>query len=256
MPNSNQFYINLLKNNPKQLVLSLQPLINSIVFKFIKLGKFSHDDHQEIKQQVNEALLNRMPKIRNQYHGKSLLTTYFTSVIRNICHDICRKNISTPIFLHYEYKSQAYENNNGDSSILFEEEKIRLQRVLRLYYREKCKVILCLKLKYRMLFTFDDFKNVLHFFDHKDYERFKNKIHPYISSTDRSVLTALTEIFNKYENKKNSADALRKWISKKNFEIIDILNETSVSSQYSEETLQILFEMCYTDEKECTSKIF
>jgi len=59
----------------------------------------------------------------------------------------------------------------------------------------------------------------------------------------------LTEIFNKYENKNNAPDTLRKWVKFKINELIDVLNGSPPASKYDEETFQILFEKCFYKEK-------
>ena len=255
MSQSNHVYNELLKSNPEQLVLNIQSLIDSTIYKFIQSNKFVQKDYDEIKQEVNEKLLVRIPKIRNQFNGRSLLTTYLITVIRNICHDIYRKKNSEPVFIDYEDVITEQKDDDVDISLIFEEEKTRLNRILELYFDERGKLIFCLKLKYRIPFTFRDMKMAIPLADIKEYELFSNKIKPYISATDSLIYDGLTVIFNKHENKNNSMDALRKWISKKINEIICMLNNNSGKYNYTEETLQILFEMCFVKDNEMVSGI-
>jgi hypothetical protein len=240
----NQKDIELLKNNPHQLILELQGLLDIIINQFIRSGKFNFTEHDEIKQQINEELLNRISKIQNQFQGKSLLRTYISVVIRNICNEIIRKRGNTN-FVSYEEIIINKTSNETMNSLLFEEEMDRLKKALGFYYKQKSKLILCLKLKFKMPFEFIDFRNVIKDITQTEFEIFIHNINPYLNCPDIVIFAALTDIFNKYENKIIMPDTLRKWIKLKINELIDILNGSPPASKYDEETLQILFEKCY-----------
>lgn len=252
MSQSDQYYKELLNSNPEQLILCIQSLINSTVYNFIKSRKFTEDDYNELKQEVNEKLLIRIHKIKKQYNGKSLLTTYLITIIRNICHDICRKKNKEPVFIDYEDVFTKQIDNSVYDTLIFEEEKVRLNKILELLFDEKGKLIFCLKLKYRIPFTYTDMKRAIPGANMNEFILFNNKVEPYLSATDGIIYDGLTMIFNKYENKNNSIDALRKWISKKTNEIIYLLNNKPSRYNYTEETLQILFEICFVKDRETT----
>jgi DNA-directed RNA polymerase specialized sigma24 family protein len=254
MPETDQFYKDLLKNNPDLLILNIQPLIDSTIYQFVKVGRFLKADHNEIRQEVNEKLLKRIHKIRDQFNNKSLLTTYLIAVIRNICHDIHRKKISEPVFLNYEATIVNLKENDSFNSLVLKEEKVRLKKIMELFFNERDKLILCLKLKYRIPFTYNDIKLAAPCISIDEYKSLYDSIKPYLSATDSMIYAGLTGIFNKHEKKKNSPDALRKWISKKTTEIISLLNTDLARHNYTEETLQILFEMCFVEKSEKVSE--
>lgn len=249
----NQNDIYLLKNNPNQLILELQELINVIIFQFIRSGYFNYDEQQDIKQQINLELFNRISNIQKQYQGKSLLRTYITVIIRNICNEISRNRKKTKhiIFednLKYE---ECFENIDP---LIMEEEIVRLRKIIELYFRQKYKLILCLKLKFKMLIDLNDFKNINEDITQYEFEKFIGFINSCSDYRDNEYFMRLTSLINKYEHKDNSSDSLRKWVTDKINEIIDILNGYPPTSKYDKETFQILFEKCYYKEYKLISK--
>jgi len=240
----NQRDIELLMNNPHRLVLELQKLIDIIISKFIRTGQFDASNFDEIKQQINEELLNKMPDIKNQFQEKSLLRTYLSVIIRNICINLWRKRDKIK-YIDYEHVINIGTSYNTMDSMIIEEEKERLKKVMELYYQQKSKLILCLKLKFKMSFDFEDFREFNIHISQTEFEEFVHHIYPYEKCTDIILFTALTNIFNKYENKNNAHDTLRKWVNLKINELIDILNGNPPTSKYDEESFQILFEKCY-----------
>jgi len=251
----NQQDIELLQNNPHQLILNSQKLIDSIINQFIRGGHFRFEELCEVKQQVNEELLNRIYKIRNQFQGKSLLRTYLSAIIRNVCNDILRKKVR----IHYIQLNESPVNQSITEiiyNLVLEEEMDRLQKAIRLYYKQSWKLLLCLKLRFKVPFSYEDFKNVNNNITQIEFNWFVQKVSPYQDNPDTVILSALTEILNKCENKNNTPDALRKWIKLKINELIEILNGDPPTSHYNEETLQILFEKCFHDEREMMSKVF
>jgi hypothetical protein len=131
-----------------------------------------------------------------------------------------------------------------------------LRKALRLYDEHEAKLILCLKLKFKVPFDIKDFQFMFEGFSHSDFIAFTQEIAPYKDASDLTVLTALTRIFNKYQNKNNTPDALRKWITVKTTEVIELLNGNPPTYFYTMETLQLLFEKCFCSEKDVVSKIY
>jgi hypothetical protein len=243
----NQRDIDLLHHNPNLLILELQDLIDIIIYKFVKSRKFNNDEHQDIKQQINIALLNKVENIQKQYQGKSLLRTYFNVIIRNICNDILR-HTKKSMYLYDENELKAEEGYEGIDPLILEEEMMRLRKIVDLYYSQKYKLVLCLKLKYKLAISNEDFKNVHKNINRKEINKFMDFIEPYSECTDQKIFEGLTYVLNKFEHKRNTPDSLRKWIFDKINEIIDILNGDPPTSNYDKETLQILFEKCYYKE--------
>lgn len=243
----NEKYIELLNSEPKQLILSIQGLIDIIIHQFIRAGKFRFEDKNDIKQQVNEELLKKISKIQSQYQGKSSLKTYLSVIVTNICNDITQFDrkitfVSVKESMIQDFDAKAFEN------LLIKEEIKNLRNTFNLYHRQKPRLLLLLKLKFRMPVGFNDLNAVHPNITIFEFEQFMVRIAPYKDNTDVVIFSALTEILNKHENKNNTPDAMRKWIKQKINELIDIMNGNPPVSNYNEETLQILFEKCFCHE--------
>jgi RNA polymerase sigma factor (sigma-70 family) len=234
----------LLKEEPHLLILSYQTLIDIIIKQYMSNGSFNYHEYYDIKQQVNEILINRIPKIQAQFQGKSLLKTYFTVIIRNICKELIRKHKDLQLTTKDFY---CIENATDDiiNPILIKEEVNKLKVAINLYFKQKAKLILCLRLKYRMPFDFSDFIDAYPQMTIRDFDFFTQKIHSYQDNPDIVIFSIFNDIVNRFEAKNNTPDALRKWIKLKINELIDILNGNPPLSKYDEETLQILFEKAY-----------
>jgi hypothetical protein len=251
----NERDIELLRKSPKELIISFQNLIEIIINQFIKSGKFSQAEQPDIIQQVNEELLKKINKIQQQFNNQSLVRTYMTVVIRNICNDIYRakrKNI--------EYlcdRPIAILDNTTDiiNSMIIKEEINRLHTVINLYHKQKYKLQLCLKLYFRIPFEFKDFMLIDNRIKVEEYDKFLKDINPYQSCNDYTIFNALILIFNALENKENKPDALRKWINLKIDEIISLLNGNTNMYFYTKETLQMLFEYCFVP-KNLQTKVY
>ena len=241
---SNQRDINLLHNNPNQLILELQELIDIIIYQFVRTGSFRFGEKQDIKQQINLELINRLATIQKQYQGKSLLRTYLAEIIRNICLGLLRSR-KRGQFIFLEDNNHIREASENINPLIFEEEIARLKKIMDLYYRLKYKLMLCLKLRFKMIVDFEDFTRVHKNITWEEFIKFVDLIKPYAECTDKKIFTALITVFNRYENKNNTPDSLRKWITGKISEIIEILNGNPPASNYDKDTFQILFEKSY-----------
>jgi hypothetical protein len=133
------------------------------------------------------------------------------------------------------------DRTHVEEKIVFEKEIQRFRAILNLYYRQRPKLLLCLKLHYRIPLTPEDI----------------NLWYPKCSSPDRSILLEhfgsnfdgkddveiykiITPIMNENENKSNSVDAVRKWTDSKIHEIIRLLNGNPKKLNYNEDTLRTL----------------
>jgi DNA-binding protein YbaB len=243
----NQKYVELLNSEPQQLIIFLQELIDIIVHQFIRAGKFRFEDKNDIKQQVNEELIKKIPRIQSQFQGRSSLKTYLSVIVTNICNDIRNCNnkithVSISESITQDFDAKFFED------LLIKEEIKKLKNTLTLYPKQKPRLFLLLKLKFRMPVIFNDFNAVHPDITTIEFERFMAQIAPYNDNKDIEIFSALTKILNKHENKNNTPDAMRKWIKQKIYELIDIMNGNPPVSNYNEETIQILFEKCYSHE--------
>jgi len=236
----NEKDIELLHKNPNDLILKYQETVRIIVKKFIQAGIISRADFEDTVQEVLSGVLAKIPAMQKQYNGMSLFRTYFSVIVRNICMREFAKTKRTIVVEKMEFLDTA-EVASIDKKIFIEEEIRRFKSVLTLYYKQRPKLLVCLKLHYRIPLNVED----IHLW------------YPECSSSDRAILLEnfgsdfeamgdvevykiITPIMNKHENKKNSADAVRKWIDCKVSEIIDIMNGTCKRSNYDDESLKTL----------------
>jgi RNA polymerase sigma factor (sigma-70 family) len=234
--------IELLRSEPHSLILKYQETVKIIVKKFIIAGIFTAGEYEDIVQEVNVALLTKIPAMQSQYNGMSLFRTYFSVIVRNICMKEHAK-IDTEIILDQEGIIGFIDNTHVEEKIAFEEEIQKFRSILGLYYRQRPKLLLCLKLYYRIPLTSEDINlwypkcspldhNIL-------LENFGSN---YDGKNDGQIYAIVTPIMNKNEKKDNSADAMRKWTDSKIREIIEMLNGKSRKLTHNEDSLKTLID--------------
>ena len=209
--------------------------------KYILAGVFKPSDFEDIVQEVYAALFAKIPAMQSQYNGMSLFKTYFSVIVRNICMKEHAKNHKELKKIEQKEITDFIDRSQVEEKIVFEHQIQRFRAILSLYDRQRPKLLLCLKLHYRIPLTPEDI----------------NPWYPKCSSPDRDILLGkfgkrfdemddveiykiLTPLMNKNENKTNSVDAVRKWIDTKIQEIILLLNGNPKKSNYNEDTLKTL----------------
>lgn len=250
MTESNTILVRRFTENPRQFIVDIQDVIESVILGFVRTGKFGAGEKKEVQQQVNEVLLNRIGRIAQQYKGNAQIKTYFIAIVRNICNDLVRQRVRMPVLISLDHTVINSGNNATISRLLIAEESARLEKIINLYYKQKDKLRLCLRLKYRMLYSFEDFTDYNGSVQQTDYACFNRMVEPYPECTDQKIFTALSIVFNTCERQGIEPDSLRKWVNTKISELIEILNEYPHSSNYNEDTLQLLFEYSYCGEFE------
>ena len=244
----NSLDVALLKENPAVLLLQYQQVIAVIVQVFMRSGYFQHESKEELIQYVNEALLDRMGKIRENYNGRALLRTYFSAVIKNICAELQRERQKSSFIQYFEEPVEC-ENYETDplSRMVIKQELSRLDTIFLLFGPLQSKVELCLKALYRIPLNKSDFNCSC-----KDPEapmvkesiRYLMQPEPLM---EKEVLLHLNILFNYRDGKITQSDALRKWVKARIREIVKLLNGNPARANYNEETLQILMERYYVE---------
>src|SRR5208283_4651008 len=163
--------IELLHSDPYTLILKYQETVKIIVKKYILTGVFRSSDFEDIVQEVNSALLIKIPAMQIQYNGMSLFRTYFSVIVRNICMKEHAK-INMEITIEQKDITGRIDRACVEEKIIFEKEIQRFRAILSLYYRQRPKLLLCLKLHYRIPLTPEDI----------------NLWYPKCSSPERSIL--------------------------------------------------------------------
>jgi hypothetical protein len=243
-------------DDPGQFILNYQQLIEVLVHVFIRSGYFPTEDKQEIIHSIIERLLIRMPKIKAQYNGHSRLKTYLSVIIRNlILERIREKQYLRKIEMVEEYNCEIEYHEDPLNRMIIDQEITRLGKILGMFCTKRKKLELCMKLIFRIPLKMNDFTEFRNDFQAADYHSYCRHFGQIHLTTDLDIYEWLTNLVNKYEGKDSSSDAMRKWIKQKLEEIIDLLNGTPQTSNYSVETLQILFEKYHEQNKENANKL-
>ncbi len=232
--------IELLRSNPQALIIKYQEIVKIIVKKSIAAGVFKASEFDDVVQDVNTALLTKIPAMQSQYNGMSLFKTYFSVIVRNICLKEHARN-KREISVDQRGITGSMDHPHVEEKFIFEHERQRFKTILSFYHRQRPKLLFCLKLHYRIPLTPEDIylwypkcssadQNVL-------MEHFGSK---FDETDDVEIYKIVTPFMNKNENKSNSVDAVRKWTDSKISEIVQVLNGRPKKLNYTEDTLKTL----------------
>jgi len=238
---------NLLNNSPRTVVLIYRQLIE----KYIKCKHIFPEEKDDILQEVMTRLISdKMSKIQEKYDFNFKKTPSFTSYlmvsIRNIYIDILREGkkrmLRTENIQDIDRIKIDQEFKNIINHLLIEEELVKLQVILRLYYKSRPKIEMYLKIKYRIPIAKKDVKNC--FFNCND-EDIALLTQDFKFIKDKIVFRTVAPIFNKHENRMCKSDTLRKWITVKIGEIIAHLNKTHGHEVYNSYNFSDLITLYY-----------
>ena len=244
----NKLDIELLQNDPSALLTHYQPIVESVVASFIRKGYFAPEDKMDIVQNINTQLLEKkLSKIKEHFNGSVYLTTYFSKVVYNSCLEINRSNQRKPHFIGDEVLQFVEQPQvNAWQKMAIKDELVRLDAILKSFYKKKDKTRISLKLFAKILLSDVDlgiYKNPLAanelamvrttFYCHYD------------TLTDKEIFKIIVLLFNKIENKKSDSDSLRKWVQMLADKIIRLLNGDKQRTNYERETLKTLLQLYY-----------
>jgi RNA polymerase sigma factor (sigma-70 family) len=236
----NDIDIKLLKEDPGRLLIRYQPIIRTIVKHLAYQGYLPKRDINDLVQEVNRKLIERLPKIRDRYNYKSQFKTFFSVVIRNLCLEEFRK-----IKIVAEPQSDLYEQTAPESltdQLIIHQEYERLQRALRLLGSESHALWIVLRCFADLPVDADDFKG----FELENDAGIRNQLAEYVNGTaqlqKQQKMEVLSSVFNQLEQKARTADALRKWASSRLEDLVVLMNGKPPRSAYTIETLYLLIE--------------
>ena len=224
------------------LVGKLQPTIRKAVNFHIYKGYFQPDSADDIIQDISLLLLEKGAGIIQNFKGNSSFQTYLNAVIFNFCSDLYRrkkypKNISEPI------------ENVTDPSVqpipkrILDDEYRKLNLLLDLFGKKKFRLIICLKLTYKLPVSASDLYNYDGSVSTKEVQEIlKLSDLTNVRVKDKQIFETLNGIFNRVEGKVTSIDSLRKWVDLKTDEMIGFMNGEPPVASYNRESLQILVE--------------
>jgi len=236
----NERDIELLRSNPHALLLKYQEIVKIIVKKYIEGGMFKATDFDDIVQEINVSLLGKIPAMQSQYNGSSLFKTYFSVIVRNICLKAHRKTRKDIDFLQEDLSGYFVEYAHEKRSVI-EQEVARFRKILDLYGLQRPKLLLCLKIYFRIPLSPEDIRLWYPECSKEDLAMMMEHFGlTYDQMNDIDIYTIVTPIMNRNEKRSNSADAMRKWTDSKVHEIIDLLNGRPQKLNHTIETLKIL----------------
>lgn len=243
MPNpTDTLDITLLKNNKHEFILRCQRIIEFIVKHFVTSGMFPSDLFQDTVQSVNEELIKRLESIERNYNGSVLLTTYMNVVIRNICLRIHEQN-RTRILL--EPLTDDVESQNSDhlTTIMIQEEYRQLSLALRLFGAKREKIILCLKIYFRLSIPEQELRTYFTALSPDELailqKRFSGN---YDDTLEIDNFNEFAPFINRQEQNATSGGSLRRWTLEYLSRIIALMNGNPPVKAHTKDTIKILLE--------------
>jgi len=243
----NDIDIRLLQEDPEKLLIRYQPIIRVIVRNLAFQGCLAKRDVNDLVQEVNSKLIERLPRICQSYNYKSQFKTYFSVVVRNLCLEELRK-----VRLVEEPQSEVYEQSTTGSltdQLVIRQEYDRLRRALRMFGKEQPALWVVLRNFADMPISPEDFNGFEPKVDPDTRNRLAQLLNETILKQKQEKLEVLSTVFNQIEPKARTADALRKWASSRLDELVDLMNGNPPRSAYTIDILYILLEKTEFSEK-------
>lgn len=242
----------LLLNNPDAFLLEMQQVISAIVTRFVQKKYLDYGSRDEVISHINEALLGgKLETMQKQFNGNSLVTTYFTRIVTNICirygqKEQLRKQRNAPADAGFAVLRSA---ENPHNTLVLQQELKRFERLLRMYGNKSGRLALMLKIYLSIPVERTD---LLAAFGEKANTPVLDEIMSLFggnkSSTNRTnseIFEQITPLLNRAEGKSNTPDAVRKWIDSKLGELEVSMNAPPSSSQHNKETILALAEIFF-----------
>jgi len=238
---------NLLNEHPQTVVLIYRRCIEKFIY--YKHGKM--DEREDILQEVITRLMeDKIYKVRERYDFNlkkfSTFTSYLMVTVRNIYIDIIRERNIRPLtsgdLQPIDNLFTGEKNEDMMNRLLIEEELLKLQTIMKLYYKSRPKLELCLKLKYRIPVGREDTDRC---FPGCSAEEVETLTRNFKLVKDKTMFEEVIRIFNTYEDKQSKSDTVRKWIFVKIDEIISHLNHTHGADVYNRKNVGELVSLYY-----------
>lgn len=245
----NRAEIELLHENPEELLLQYQFMIEATVAGFVRKGFFKQEEKADIVQQINlQCLETKLKKIKAQFNGSVYLRTYFSKIVFNSCQEIARqgkKKQQTTTLELLEYK--AVDFSSAHEKMVIQDELYRLKAILIGLGKKKSKASLSFKVLIRIILKLVDIQFYTSPKTQVEIDLIKNHFfQAYENLSDKEAFAILVQLFNKLEGKSNDADSLRKWVHQLLDRTITLLNSETSPSNYDKESLKILLQYYFT----------
>jgi DNA-directed RNA polymerase specialized sigma24 family protein len=251
---SNQEQYQLLLKNPQKLLSThiYQQKIKYVVSKFVRNGTCSIEDAADLIQDINRIFVEKqMQYIQNGYQIESaLLIAYFEKAVYNKCLDLVKsRHIQT------QHQQEALSDlrffstgfANPEKSLINQEwlmaESHKINQYLRLMPKAQQKLMLLLKIYTRLILIEKDLKDY--------YQQITSQLLnqalaffgiDYHQASDKTTFENICPIVNACEQKRNTSDAIRKWLEDRVKEMIQALNFNNKYT-YDKESLKNLLKI-------------
>jgi RNA polymerase sigma factor (sigma-70 family) len=241
---ANSADIALLRTDPHELLVRYQPIIRLIVRSYVRTRMFLPSEFDDIVQHLNKELLEKLPRIREQYNGMSLFRTYFANIVRHACLSLHTKRRSRPSFLELERTAELMEPGSPENKLLIEHDIHVFHAIMEQFHSEKAKLLLCLKLMYRIPIARLDIMNWWPGCPERDIDAFLVAVSQEGGEavTHKDVFSLFQPLVNGAETNHTTADSIRHWADVRITLILHLLNGNPPNSAHNRETLGILFE--------------
>lgn len=231
----------LMLKDPSALVLKYNEMIRIIVLRCAGRRLQVGEGIGGLVDTVTSELMLRMSSIQAHYNGTSLVKTYVSAVVRNICLAMWANRPPTESLEGIGHLSIPHTSIAERHSI--NQARSAFRAILLQYGRTLPKVIVCLKLKFRMQLENEDIlrwqpgceERVLSDF-FVDYRSWPD------SMTDMEVFERCRSIFNLLQRNETTADTIRRWTTSKIAEIAETLDSSIPGAHFDEESIRILTE--------------
>jgi DNA-directed RNA polymerase specialized sigma24 family protein len=225
----------LLASHPHAVVM----IYRNLIAGYVQRRHYHHEEREDILQEMlSRILADKILRIQKKYdaHFSQMpsFTSYFMVCVRNIYMDIVREGKFAMLQREGEPREVPektdFMNAKGIlGKAVLEEEFFRVRSIFRLQPAIYGKLVLCLKLKFRLPVAAEDATRCFPDCSATDVELLSRD---YRCWKDRDLFQAVVAIFNRHESRPIQADTLRKWIENKTATVIELLNQMHQAPVY------------------------
>ncbi|REL38391.1 hypothetical protein DYD21_00075 [Rhodohalobacter sp. SW132] len=242
----------LLYKDEAGFLLAAAPVIDKVVNRFVNNGFIPRQDRSQLMSHIHESLLDgKISAMRSQFNGQSLVSTYLTRIVYNLCVRYGKKNRKYNQVNQFR-ADELHQRISGDDphkeSVLIQETE-RLNYLITLYGEKSGRLVLLLKMVLRLKITREDVLNPYPHAEQDLAESLMDEYHQLIAEpglTDQNLFAGISPGINRLDQKENSPDALRKWIASKLEELAAALNAPPSGAAFDKESVKLLAEQYFT----------
>lgn len=224
----------------------LNKITSIIVKRFVRSGSVDSNNYEDMVQTLRMRYLAKKDHIESLYKGDAQPQTYMSSVLNMMMLEELRqkaRQISTEDIEAQEIHIEKPDTGlTPEQRAIIENEKSHLQRVLLTMGKDMAKILICLKMTYRIKVSDSDIEAYLQGrgpVQDADILNFAE------TEKNKDIYARLCQFFNAVEGSENKPDAIRIWLGTKVEQILKRMNSTG-RSKYDNESLGILMELTYS----------